>query len=218
MLLLVEAAHLGRDDTAHHALHHLDHGDLQAELAQSGGALEADVAGADDGGARAGFRERADCVHIRDGAQHVDTSQIGAGHRQGSRVAADREDELVVGKVLAARERQPASRIVERHRRIAQDRLAVDAFVEGRVADRQAIGFHFARQKLLRQRRTLVRQFRFARDQHQPAGKAVAPQAVHGLCRGVAAPDDDDRVLHARAPPDWPPLYTGARRCGREWK
>ena len=55
VLRLVEAAHLGRDDAIHHAVHHLDDRHVEPELAEGRRALEADVARADDRDAHAGL-------------------------------------------------------------------------------------------------------------------------------------------------------------------
>src|SRR6186713_796914 len=65
VLGLVEAAHLRRHDAVHYAVHHLDHGDVEAELPEGRGALEPDIAGADDRDANARLDARADRLDVR---------------------------------------------------------------------------------------------------------------------------------------------------------
>jgi hypothetical protein len=183
----------GRDLRRHHARHravgHLEHGDVEAEVARAGGRLEPDVAAADhDHLARAGDIG-ANGVHVGDRAQAVDAGEVVARHLEAPRRAADAQQQLVVIELAAVAEPQsPLGAAVDRGH--AHPEAGVDAMllVVLRAAQPQPLALQFAGQVFLGQRRAVVRQVRLVAHQHDGPGVTLAAQGIHRLHCSVPRP------------------------------
>ena len=92
-----DPGHLGVEPR-HEPLGPLDDGGPQPARPEGLGELQADVAAADDDGARGALLELGDdAVHVGDVAQHVDARVVGTRDRRPDRLGARAEHELVVG-------------------------------------------------------------------------------------------------------------------------
>ncbi len=216
VLGLVEVAHLRRDDAVHHAVHHLDDRDVEAELAECRRALEADVAGADDRDAHAGLDSRADRLDVRHRAQHVHAGQVRARHRQRPRVAADREHELVVGEAAAVGELHLA-----RARRRSRPRDCRASARSGCSRSTRRAGSAGARRRARRRgiswRAAGAGRAGWARRRPSRGGRRSRRGAG---CRRPARRHGRPRRRRScpacANTPGCAPLYTGAPLCGRE--
>ena len=79
MFLLIERRYLWRDDAAHHAVFHLDNGNVRIKLRRNGCNFKADITGADDNQPRTLRELTSDAGHVRNGAQIMNAVEFNAG-------------------------------------------------------------------------------------------------------------------------------------------
>ena len=145
---------------------------------------------------RAAGEVGADGVHVGDRAQAVDAGQVVARHLEPPRLAADAQQQLVVGEFAAVAEPQPLAGPVDGRDPHPEAGLDPVLLVELGAAQQQPLALQFARQVFLGQGRAVVGQVRLVADQHDRPGVPLAAQGVDGLHRRMARADDDDRLRH----------------------
>src|SRR5690606_37752021 len=106
VLRFVEAGQIFAGDAGEKATFLLDHDDLAAPFAKSGGDLEADVASADhDRLAGVGVELGAQPIGVGLVAHRVDAAELRARTRETARIASGCPDQRAVGHGLPGRER-----------------------------------------------------------------------------------------------------------------
>ena len=213
-VLLVEASEIRpelRAELRHEG--HLaaqQHGHIVPERARGRRDLHADPSGADDDDATPAVGDRgAQGVRLVDRAQQVHAREVPARHGQRMRCRARREQQLVVGERLAAREGHDARGPVDPGRRLprAEPDVALRVPAEGVHVERAALVV--PREVALRERRSDVGRVWLRPHESHLAREPAGPQLGAGSRPGEARTDDDDAFSgHAarlrRSPPPRP--------------
>ena len=115
-----------------------------------------------------------DAVGVGQAAQAHHAVEVGAGHRQATRDGAGGEQELVVPDLVAIGQPDPVRGPVDRGDRQFRPQFDVVLGIPGGVVDVDGVALGGAEQKTFGQRRPLVREFRLAAEQDDPAGESFA--------------------------------------------
>ena len=188
--------HAGRDDAAHDALGHLQHGDGLALRGGDRGEFQSDETGADDDDGPRLRQPRLERIGLRQRADIENALELRARQRQQPVARAEREHEMVIGERLAGSERDLlAGRIDRRDTRLRHQLDAVVA-IEGVRPQPQRLQGHLALQIGFRQRRPLIRQPGLVADQDDPAVETVVAQRGGGLHAAMPRTRDHHRLRH----------------------
>ena len=192
-----QRAGAGVELALHQAVEQVDDGHRAALRGDAARRLEAEQAAADDGGVlRAADRRRADRLAVLGSAERVHARQVDAGDRRHQRLRAGREDELVVGEVLAVVEVDDTRLGVDRRHPAAEHELDVVVGVPLRRTQLQRLGI-LAGNEDLRQAHAVVRRARLAADERDRDVAIAVTECFTDSLAGDAPADDHDRVAHA---------------------
>ena len=169
----------------------LDDGDRAARVARCCGDLEADPPGADDDDPRpvgeAGL-ERLRLLHLAEVEHAV---EIRTRHVEGARRGAGRDEEALVGELVAVGKGQGMLLGVERRGRVAEAQLDALLGVPVAVVRERRVHLVLALEHGLRQRRSLVGQPVLLRHEDDRTVGVALADALDRLRRGEPATDDD---------------------------
>ena len=184
--------HDRRDRPAHRA-RDLDHRRLGPEARSGRRDFEPDESGADDDDLGLGAKALADRGRIGDVAEREHARQIDSGRLEPPLPRASGEDEMPVIDRAAVAELHPLRRAI--NPRCADAEPEVDALLaEMRIGpQREPMDVHFALEKRLGQRRTLIGRILLGGEKNDLAVKPLLAQGRRGLNSGMAGADDDDR-------------------------
>ena len=220
-VLAVQIGVHAADLRAEHALQRhvvgLEHGDLEAALAQRRGDLRADPAGADDHHLAAAHRTLADRLGVAHLAQVEHVPELGPGDGEAPWPGARGQEQAVIAEALAPVDDDLRCAHIDRAHRRRRAQLDVVLPVEALVVDEQLRALGLALEVVLRQSRSLIRAIGLGADQHDTAVEPFGAQRLGRLRPGQTGTDDHERgssghdgllVLNANLMPDW-------RRRGR---
>ena len=191
----------------------LDHGDIQAKASGDGGHLQANIARADDGQARAGADMGADRVDVGGGAQGVDAREVCAGDRQGPGAGACGEDQGVVGDLLAIIGADAFGGAVYGGGGGVEPERDAFMIVGFEIAKQEPVFAPFASQIFLGQRRALIGGEGLFANQGDGASKASRPEPKSGFAACLPCADDDNPFNSLRH--GGSPLFAGFTRAPR---
>ena len=179
-----------RNPAHQHARLRLDDGHRRAAFRSTCGKLEPDEAAANDDEPHTGRKQYSDAERvIKTPQRHAPLPCIGR-QRQLPRDGAGRQEKLVIGQRRAVREPDRLSGAVDPNRPPpGQHRNALLDETAGQP-DPFRLRLFLAVQRLLGERRTLIRQMHLFADQRHRPGKTVFAQREGGAGAALPRPDD----------------------------
>src|SRR5689334_12089974 len=85
VLVGIKTRDLGTGDSIHHALRHLEHRDVEVQIARRGCHFEPDVSAADDHKSSPGREVATNTLDIGNGTKEVNAVEVMSGHRKCAR-------------------------------------------------------------------------------------------------------------------------------------